>query len=135
MTVSFSFERVHRVLRFTFSGVFGTEDLDSIDLALVRFLGTFDQDNDEAQIRGLFDMTKIQALAVPQSRFAERAGKPAIGDVMRVVAAPSWADAGFGRSYRQAQSVWLHKQPIIVGSLVEAYTLLAIAGARFEPVA
>lgn len=80
-------------------------------------------------------MTEVETLAVPQSRLAERASKPAIGDMMRVVVAPPWAGPEFGQSYRQAQSLWLHKQPIVVGNLVEAYTLLAIAGVRFEPVA
>jgi hypothetical protein len=131
--VSLSFERVHRVLGLTFSGVFMAEDLEAIDPALLRVLGAANHEG--RQVRGLFDMTGVEALAVPQSRFAERASKPAIGDMMRVVVAPPWAGAEFGQSYRQAQSVRQHKQPIIVGSLAEAYTVLAITGARFEPVA
>jgi hypothetical protein len=88
---------------------------------------------DEApEVRGLFDMTEVQALAVPQSRFAVRAGKPAVGDLMRVVAAPSWAGEEFGRSYREAQSIWPRAQPLVVGSLLEAYALLGMVEPAFE---
>ena len=40
-------------------------------------------------------MRDVQALAVPQSRFAYRASRPAIGDMMRIVVAPPWAGRGF----------------------------------------
>ncbi len=131
--VSLSFEPVHRVLCLTFSGVFATEDLDSIDPHLIRFLGTVSPK--DRQVRAIFDMTKVEALAVSQPRFVERAGKPAIGDMMRIVVAPPWAAEEFGQSYRRAQSLWPHKQPAIVNSLAEAYAILGIAKARFEAVA
>ena len=34
-----SFERLRKVLRLSFAGIFTTEDMDSIDPALIRFLG------------------------------------------------------------------------------------------------
>lgn len=123
------FERAHKVLRFTFSGPFTIEDLDAVDPVLVRFLGAEEGRRD---IRGLFDMTHVEVLAVPQTRFVERASKPAIGDLMRVVVPPSWAGEDFGQSYRRGQGIWPHAQPIIVGTLVEAYTLLGMAAPSFE---
>jgi hypothetical protein len=96
---SLSFEWFHRVLRFTFSGLFTTDGLDAIDPALVHFLAALS--HDRQSVRYLFDMAQ-QALAVSQARFQERTSKSAIGDLMRVVVAPSWAGADFGRSYRQA---------------------------------
>jgi hypothetical protein len=130
--VDLSFERAHKVLRFTFSGPFSTEDLDAVDPVLVRFLGAEEGRRD---IRGLFDMTGVEVIAVPQTRFVERAGKPAIGDLMRVVVPPLWAGEDFGQSYRRSHGSWSHAQPIIVGTLVEAYTLLGMADPRFETLA
>lgn len=129
--LALSFERLRRILCLRFTDLLTNDDLDAIDLALLRTAaehGTGDRD-----IRCLYDMTEIRAIAIPQSRFAERASKPAIGDLMRVVVAPPWAGDGFGESYRSARCVWPHAQPIIVGTLVEAYALLGIAIPRFEP--
>jgi hypothetical protein len=126
-----SLDRLQWVLRLKFSGLFTAEDLDAIDPALVRFLGTVG--GARQGIRGLYDMTEVQALAVPQTRFAEWAGKPAIGNPMRVVSAPPWAGEEFGQTYRQARSMWSHAQPIIVGTLPEAYAFLGVLAPRFEP--
>src|SRR5262249_2940674 len=128
---SVSFDRVHKVLRLDFSGLFTTEDLDAIDPLLIRFLGG--EDRFREQIRILYDATAIQALAVPQRRFAQRAAKAAIGNVMRVIAAPSWATlANFGSSYRAAQSIWPHSQPVIVPTLPDAFRLLSLVHPQFD---
>ena len=37
-----------------------------------------------------------------------------------------WAGESFGQSYGHAQTLWSHAQPIIVGTLVEAYALLGV---------
>jgi hypothetical protein len=125
-----SLERLHRVLRLKFTGLLTNDDLDRIDPTLVRVAGAEDAGPD---MRCLFDLTGIEALAVPQSRFAERAAKPAIGGMLRVVVAPPWAGEDFGSSYRSARSLWSHAQPIVVATTAEAYRLLDIVAPRFEP--
>ena len=129
--LTLSLDRLRRVPRLKFTDLLSNTDLDAIDLALVRIAGA--QCSGSPTIRCLYDMTDIQALAVPQSRFAERASKPAIGNLLRVVVAPLWAGDGFGGSYRSGRSVWSHSQPIIVATLDEAYDLLDIVVPRFEP--
>jgi hypothetical protein len=130
--LSLSFERFHRVLCFTFSGLFTSDDLDSIDPTLVRALAGLD--HGRGNVRCLFDMTQVEALAVSQARFRERAAKPAIGGLTRVVVAPPWAGGDFGQSYREAQAIWPHTQPIVVSNLNEAFTRLEIGEADFGPI-
>lgn len=130
--VSHSFASAVGILRLTFSGVFTTEDLQTVDPLLVEYVAAGRLAGLET--RSLFDMTRIEALGVPQSRFAERASKPAIGDTMRVVVAPAWAAAEFGQSYRNARSVWPHRQPIVVRNMAEAYAILGVTGMEFDPV-
>jgi hypothetical protein len=125
-----SLEPLHRVLRLRFTGLLTNDDLDRIDPALVRMAGA---EQGVPGMRCLFDLTGIEALAVPQTRFAERAAKPAIGGMMRVVVAPPWAGEDFGGSYRSARSLWSHAQPIVVGTLDEAYRLFDVVAPRFEP--
>lgn len=128
-----SVEPFHRVLCLKFTGLFTIEDLASIDAAVVGFLGT--QESAGQEVRSLYDMTGVRALAVPQTRFAERSSKAAIGGLMRVVVPPPWAGEDFGQTYRQAKSTWPHEQPIIVRTLQEAYVLLGIVAPHFEPLA
>ena len=125
------FEPHHRILRLKFGAVLTREHLAATDRVLIGFLGG---QNDTTGIRGLYDMRDVQVLAVPQRRFADRASRSAIGDMMRIVVAPPWAGDDFGQSYRHAQTKWSHAQPIIVGTLVEAYALLGVVTPRFEPV-
>jgi hypothetical protein len=126
-----SFERLRRVLCLKFTGLLTNEDLDAIDPALVCVAGA--QSAASPAVRCLYDMSEIQAIAVPQSRFIERASKPAIGDLMRIVVAPPWAGEGFGASYCSARSMWSYAQPIIVATLADAYALLDIVVPCFEP--
>lgn len=126
-----SFERLRRVLCLTFTDLLTNEDLDAIDPALVCVAGA--QGAGGPAVRYLYDMSEIKAVAAPQSRFVERASKPAIGDVIRIVVVPPWSGESFGETYRSARGVWSHAQPIMVATLAEAYVLLDIVAPRFEP--
>jgi hypothetical protein len=110
--------------------VLTNEDLDAIDPVLVYVTGA--QSAARPAVRCLDDMSEIQAVAVSQSRFIERASKPAIGGLVRAVVVPPSAGVGFGETCRSPGSVWSQAQPIIVATLTEAYALLDIVAPRFE---
>ena len=124
-----SYDQVHNVLRLDFEGPFTTADLDGIDPAIIGLL----KEQNRSEVRVLYDMTHIEALAVPQLRFAQRARLAPIGKSMRVVVAPPWASHGFGKSYRDAQQFSAHSQPLIVRRLLEAYRVLALVDPKFQP--
>lgn len=126
-----SFEATYKVLRFDFAGVFTPQHLDSIDPALVRFLGG--KGRGHAGVRSLYDMTEVEMLAVPRSRFAERARKAPIGNLPRVVVAPRAGPEDFGRSYREERAFSSHRQPIIVPTLADAYAMLKLVDPVFQP--
>jgi hypothetical protein len=127
-----SFERFHGVVRLKFTGLLTHHDLDMIDPVLVGLAGGA-YAAIGSTMRCLYDMTEVSAVMVPQKRFAERASKPAIGNMMRIVVAPPWAGESFGESYRLARGLWSHDQPTIVESLDEAYALLGVVIPHFEP--
>jgi hypothetical protein len=126
-----SFEPGAKVLRLTFSGSLTTDDVDAIDPLIARVM--VERNCVHQGVRTLYDMRALEALAVPSSRFAERAGLPPIGKLTRVVVAPPWANGGdFGRSYRDAQAVYSHSQPTIVPTLLDAYRLLSVVDPDFQ---
>ena len=129
---SVSFEGTFKVLRFDFSRVFTTEDLDGIDLAIVGFLGGEGRRDDN--VRSLYDMTEVEVLTVPKSRFAERARKAPIANLERVVVAPRAGPADFGHTYREEQAISTHRQPIIVPTLADAYRFMGLVDPVFVPV-
>jgi hypothetical protein len=133
--LSLSFERSHKALclTFSFSGPLTTEDLEAIDPTLVRFLAEL---NEQARnVRCLFDMRQVERLIASSAHYRVRAGKPAIGDMMRVVVAPPWAGSDFGQSYREGHSMWSHAQPVIVPTMEEGQIRLGMQEAHFEPIA
>jgi hypothetical protein len=130
--LTLSFDRRHGVARLKFTGLLTHDDLDMIDPLLVGVAGGA-HGAIGPNMRCLYDMTDVSALMVPQKRFAERASKPAIGNMMRIVVAPPWAGESFGESYRLARGLWSHDQPTIVESLDEAYALLGVVLPHFEP--
>lgn len=129
--LTLSFDRRHGVARLKFTGLLTGDDLDMIDPVLVGMAGGA-YGAIGPNMRCLYDMSHVNAILVPQKRFAERASKPAIGNMMRVVVAPPWAGERFGESYRSARGLWPHDQPMIVESLDEAYSLLSVVLPQFE---
>jgi hypothetical protein len=125
--LSLAFDRKHRVLRVTFSGIFGPEDMDEIDRTTVEFVAH------HGPVRGIFDYTEVEAFAVPDSRLAERAQQPSVIQ-QRVVVASSVTSGERARTYARYRRDAGQQQAQIVGSLDEAYALLALRNPRFEPV-
>lgn len=137
--MSIAFERRRRVLRLKFAGLFTSEDLDAIDPALLRFLGGGWDDGGlerpaKAPVRLLYDMVEVTALAVPSTRFAERARLPAIGALSRFVIAPPEAGPEFGQSYREEGVRSGTPQPVIVRTRMEAYRLLDLGEPSFDEI-
>ena len=127
-----AFDRTHKVLRLDFSGLFTPEDIDSIDISVIEFLGGAGRD--QGAVRLLYDMTEVTALAVPATRFADRARMPAVGGLERVVVAPRHAGPEFGRTYREEGLRSGTAQPVIVSSRQEAYRLLGLIEPSFEQI-
>jgi hypothetical protein len=128
-----SFEPTATVLRLTFSGSLTADDVDAIDPLIVGVMA--DQDCEDRGVRMLYDMSAIDAVRVPSSRFAQRAATAPVGKLMRVIVAPPWAnDDNFGSSYRDTQGVYSHCQPTFVPTLLEGYRLLSLSDPRFRPV-
>ncbi|MBS0548686.1 MAG: hypothetical protein JSR24_13110 [Proteobacteria bacterium] len=114
-------------------GVIATQDLLDLDLELVSFLSREERPAGPP-IRGLYDFSEVAALAVPQSRAAERGNRPSILRGQRVMVQSqasgcSLVDA-FAHSQRQAGIAGLS----IVNSLDEAHALLGMDGARYEDI-
>ena len=79
-----AFERTHRVLRVKAAGVIATQDLLDLDIALIAFLAR-EQTADGPPIRGLYDFSEVAAIAVPQTKAAERGSRSAIVRGQRVM--------------------------------------------------
>lgn len=127
-----SFEPTANVVRLTFSGSLTIDDVDAIDPLISSVMVEHSSANQG--VRMLYDMSAVEALSVPSSRFAQRAGQASVGKLIRVVVAPAWATSeNFGSSYRTAQSLYAHAQPIIVPTLLHGYRLLSLEDPDFQP--
>ena len=113
------------------SGVLSSEDIAEHDRAVLLFLaGLFAS---ERQVRGLYDFSEVEALAVPTSKITQRGQRPAIIDGERVVVAPPGAAgaewAALLADQRRAAGL---REPTIVATLEEAYRLLGLDNPQFD---
>lgn len=123
------YERRHKVLAITVTGVLSSEDLADHDRLVLRFLAGKDG------VRGLYDLSKVDAVAVPVSRINQRGQRPPIIDGMRVMVAPGGAAGlAFIRSIADQLGAAGHREPRIAETLEDAYRLLDLVDPRFEPV-
>jgi hypothetical protein len=127
------FDRASEVLLARFSGVFTTEDFHELDDALIHFLSGEGQAFAD-RVRAIFDLSDVEAIAVPESRAAEQASRPPIVHGVRVVVAPRNAGDEFGQTYRRHQRLAVDSEPVIVATLAAAYALLGLENPRFEAV-
>jgi hypothetical protein len=123
-----AFDRKNRVLQVTVSGIFASEDLEALDRAVLEFVAR------EGQVRSIYDYSAVQAFAVPQSRIVLRAQQPAIVREERVMVTSPAARGDDMRVYSRYQREAGQREPIIVDSVEEAYTVLRLRNPRFEPV-
>ena len=127
--LSLFYERRHNVVMTEVAGVLSSEDIAEHDRALLDFLPG------KEGIRGLYDFSKVEALAVPISKINQRGQRPAIIEGMRVVVAPPGA-AGLDFAERISEQLRMagHREPTIVATLDDAYRLLALDDPQFDRV-
>lgn len=122
-----AFDRKSRVLQITVSGIFASEDMDELDNAVIEFVAR------HGSVRGIFDYSDVEAIAVPDSRLAERAQQPQVIEE-RVVVASRAMKGERARTYASYRREAGQRQAVIVDSLGEAYAFLDLRNPRFEPV-
>jgi len=125
--LSLAFDRRNRVLRVTISGIFASEDMEELDNVVVEFVAR------HGQVRGIFDYSNVEAIAVPDSRLAQRAQQPS-AMAQRVVVASRVMAGERARTYAGYRREAGQKEATVVGSLNEAHALLGLRNPRFEPV-
>lgn len=122
-----AFDRKNRVLQVTVSGIFGSEDMDELDNVVIEFVAHY------GPVRGIFDYSDVDAIAVPDSRLAERAQQPSTIE-QRVVVSSRVMGGARARTYQGFRREAGQRQAVIVDSLAEAYAILDLRNPRFEPV-
>ena len=65
--LSLAFDRKNRVLRITVSGIFASDEMEELDRVVIGFIAR------HGQMRGIYDYTDVEAMAVPDSRLIQRA--------------------------------------------------------------
>ena len=130
---SLYYERRHNVIMTRLTGVLSSEDIEQHDRAVLLFLaGLFAS---ERQVRGLYDFSQVEALAVPDSKITQRGQRPAIIDGFRVVVPPdSAAGLDFVRLIADQLRAAGHREPVIANTLEEAYRLLGLDNPQFDQV-
>src|SRR5260370_40940675 len=127
------FDGASELLFARFTGVFTTDDFGRLDAALIHFLSGEGQPF-AARVRAIYDLSAVEAIAVPQSRAAEQASRPPIVRGLRVVVAPRNAGDDFGHTYRRHQRMAADSEPVIVATLAQAHALLGLESPNFQPV-
>jgi hypothetical protein len=128
--ITLSFEPRHRVLMAEVTGIFSSQDMAELDAAVILFLSRLG----DASVRAVFDFSAVEAFAVPESKIAERALRPPIVRGQRVLVAPSSSNEGFAAQFRHLQRIAANNEPMIVGSVAEAFAALMLEQPSFEPV-
>jgi hypothetical protein len=125
-----TFERRHRVLRAKAAGVIATQDLLDLDFALIAFLAR-EETADRPLIRGLYDFSEIAAIAVPQTKAAERGNRSSIVRGQRVLVQSTTA-CSLVETFVQSQRLAGDNLLAVVDSIDEAHALLGLNGPLFE---
>jgi hypothetical protein len=131
MAFILAFERSHRVLAATATGVIATQDLLDLDTALIAFLAR-EEIADQSSIRGLYDFSKVAAIAVPQTKAAERGNRSAILRGQRVMVLSRTLACGVAETFVQSQRLAGDTLLSVVDSLDDAHALLGLNAPEFE---
>jgi hypothetical protein len=132
MKFSLAFERTHRVLRAKATGVIGTQDLIDLNMASISFLAR-EEKADRPPVRALYDFSEIAAIAVPQTRAAERGNRSAVVRGQRVMVKSRAVACGVVETFVQSQRMAGNKLAV-VDSLDEAHALLGLTAPHFEAI-
>jgi hypothetical protein len=126
-----TFERRHRVLKAKAAGVIATQDLLDLDIALIAFLAR-EKTADKPSIRGLYDFSEIAAMAVPQTKAAERGSRSSIVRGQRVLVQSRTTACTLVEAFVQSQRLAGDNHLTVVDSIDEAHALLGLHGPLFE---
>jgi hypothetical protein len=128
-----AFERRHRVLRAKAAGVIASQDLLDLDNASIAFLAR-EETADRPAIRGLYDFSEVAAVAVPQTKAAERGSRSAIVRGLRVMVKSRTIACGLVETFVQSQRLAGDNLLAVVDSLDEAHALLGLNAPHFEAI-
>jgi hypothetical protein len=131
MTFLLAFERTHRVLKAKAEGVIATQDLLDLDIALIAFLAR-EETAGRPSIRGLYDFSEVAAIAVPQTKAAERGSLSAILRGRRVMVQSQTLACSIVETFVQSRRLAGDNHLVVVNSLDEANALLGLNAPNFE---
>jgi len=127
--LALSYERRHQVVMVRVTGVLSSEDIEMHDRVMLGFLAG------KEGVRAIYDLSNVEALAIPLSKIAQRGQRPAIVTGRRVVVAQRQGGEDFARIIASEQRAAGLAEPAIVPTLAEAYELLGLGrDTVFEPV-
>ena len=134
MAFVLEFERSHRVLRARAEGVVATQDLVDLDYELIAFLAR-EETSHLPPIRGLYDFSDVAAFAIPQTKAAERGGRPAIMRGQRVMVQSLKTGCNLLETFTQGQRQVGDTLLAVVNSVDEGHALLGMEAPHFETIA
>jgi len=124
-----SFDKKHRVLRSTFSGIFSSDDIKASDLATLAFTAL------HGPSRGLIDFSNTEVMGVPVSKLLERSLQPQMTPGReRVMVLPQNDWTVLAQRFGEQQRLGGSRPPVVVSSVDEAYFILGLVDPCFEEV-
>lgn len=122
------FDSLNRVLMARVEGVLTLSDVIGINADAALFVER------ESVVRFLLDLSAVDVIDIPQAVFVERARQRAALPVEdRVCVASTPLVFGMARLYAAHQGLTGNREPIIVGSMDEAYQTLNLVDPEFRP--
>jgi hypothetical protein len=128
-----AYERRCNVLLATFSGVFSSQDISELDLAVIRFTAS------HGRAHLILDYRSVESVGVPMSKWLQRSRQPAISPEFKRFLVVGDADGAelfqMARAFTTQQRMAGSPEPQVTPSLDDALLLLGATDAIFEPVA
>jgi hypothetical protein len=122
------FDARHTVLMSRFHGTYVEADICVRDKAAARFVAK------NGLARGIMDFTAVEAVDVPMDYVLERTqAPPVLPGQARVIVASREPAYSFNRIVAAHQLYNRKVEPLLVGTLEEAYRALSITDPAFEP--
>jgi hypothetical protein len=126
---TFLFDAKNRVLLTRVTGIYSSEDIEAMSEATLRFVAR------QGAVRGVLDLSAVEAVAVSASRLAALAQRPSVlQDGERVYVTPQPEIYRLARHYADHQRMAGRGEPKVVTTLDAAYALLGLVDPQFEPV-
>ena len=128
--IEVAFERRYRVVLSRFTGIFSFDDVEALDRKVRQLVLEI------GPVAGLIDWSGIETITVPPWRMIQRGRSPQIapGQIRVMVAPAEGPILAMVRAYADQQRDYGNVEPVVVGSMEQAYAELGIADPVFEPV-